>query len=123
MVHKECLQGVVTIIGGQTEAFNDTPGIGINNEDGLVGGIQYYGVGRFLSDTVDGEKLLAKVVNTGIEQLVEVVVVDEVVVVGATVVVVGGTVVVVGGGPSTSSGAVAHRTVSQAEFHNTASTV
>ena len=58
--HKEGLIGGIAVIAGsQAQAVNDTAGVGVNNEGRLVGSIEYYRVGCFLADAVDGKELLA----------------------------------------------------------------
>jgi hypothetical protein len=54
------LKGAVAIARrGKTKAADDAPGIGIDDEDGLPGGIEDYGIGSLFPDPMNGEKLLA----------------------------------------------------------------
>jgi hypothetical protein len=59
--HEETLVSGVTItIRGQADAVNNAPGIGINNEDRFIGGVQDYGIGSLLANTVNRQELWSK---------------------------------------------------------------
>jgi len=65
IIHKKGLIGSIAITSWrQADAVDDATSISINNKNWLIGRIQYYGIGRLLSDAVDGKKLLAKLVST-----------------------------------------------------------
>jgi hypothetical protein len=73
-VHKKGLiSSVATGLGGQTDTVDYTPGISINNKNGLVSAIKYYGIGGLRADTMNGKQLLAEVINTISPQLIKVI--------------------------------------------------
>jgi len=59
---------------GQTDTVDDAAGISINNKNGLVGTIKYYGIGCLLSNTMNGKQLPAEVVNFTNPQLIKVII-------------------------------------------------
>ena len=70
-IHKERLIGIIAITPRcQTDTVDDATSISINNENWLIGSIQNYRIGCFLSNTVNGQKLLAELVNIMGKQLV-----------------------------------------------------
>ena len=57
---KEQLIGRIAVDSrGQPHTAYDAAGVGIDDEGGLISGIQYYGVGSFLADAVNGKELPA----------------------------------------------------------------
>jgi len=69
IIHKQGLIGsVATTIRCQANPIDDATGISINYENWLIGGIQYYGIGRLLANTVDRKKLLAERASTNGKQ-------------------------------------------------------
>jgi len=75
--HEESLVGGVTITptasGRQADAVNNTPGVGINNEDGFTSGVEDYGVGGLLANAVNRQKLWPKLFEASGQQLSQVV--------------------------------------------------
>jgi len=69
------IDSVAIAVWHQADTVDDTAGVSINNENWLVGSIQYYGIGCFLPDTMNGEKLLAERVNTVGKKLIEVIII------------------------------------------------
>ncbi len=64
--HEETLvSGVTVTLRGQAKAVNNAPGIGINNKDGFIGGVEDYGIGGLLANTVDRQKLWPKLFEAG----------------------------------------------------------
>ncbi len=60
VIHEKRLAGGVAIyFRCQTRAFQEAAGISVDDEDGLVAGIEYYAVGRLLADAVDSQQLPA----------------------------------------------------------------
>ena len=59
--HEKTLVSGVTIAptasGCQAKAVNNAPGIGINNKDGFIGGVEDYGIGGLLTNAVNRQKL------------------------------------------------------------------
>ena len=61
VIHKEALISRIAIaIRGYAESAGYTASVSINNKCGLVGGIEYYGVGCLVADTVNGEELFTE---------------------------------------------------------------
>jgi len=57
--HKKLLvSGVAFTIVSQPRTTQKAACVGINNENRLIAGIKYYGVGGFLADAVDTEEML-----------------------------------------------------------------
>ena len=55
------LEGGVAIgFGGQAEAAEDAPGVGVDDKDRPLGGVEDYGVRGLRADAVNGKELLAK---------------------------------------------------------------
>jgi hypothetical protein len=74
IIHKKGLIGSVAITGRyQTNTVNDATSISVDNKNWLISRIQYYGIGSLLPNTVDREKLLAKLVRTNGKQPAEVI--------------------------------------------------
>jgi len=69
------LIGSIAVIWSQANTTDNATSISINNKYWFVGGIQYYGVGCFFPDTVNGKKLLTKDISVIGKQLIEVIVV------------------------------------------------
>jgi hypothetical protein len=76
IIHKKGLIGTVTVaIRGQASAVDNAPGIGIDNKNWLPGSIQDYGIGGFLSNAMNGKKLLPEAVSIVSKELVKVIIV------------------------------------------------
>jgi len=59
--HEERLKsGVTAGLGEQAKSTHDAAGVGIYDEDWLIGRVKQDGVGRFLTDSINGQKLLTK---------------------------------------------------------------
>src|SRR5262245_6947546 len=67
--------GAEVLIGGfgmgEAVAFEDAAGVGIDDEDGMLAGIEEDGVGGFGADAAKSEKLFAEALGGGSEQAVE----------------------------------------------------
>lgn len=70
---KRLVGSIATIRRRQANTVDDATSIGVNDKDWLVGRIQYDGIGCFLPDAVDGEKLPAKLVDATGKQAIEVI--------------------------------------------------
>ena len=74
IIRKKGLVGNIAIIRRyQADTVDDAASIGINDKNWLVSRIQYDRIGCLLPDAVDGEKLLAKLVDATGKQAIEVI--------------------------------------------------
>ena len=74
IIHKKGLIGSIAITSWrQADAVDDATSISVDNENRLIGRIQYYGIGSLLSNTIDRKKLLAKLLSTNGKQPAQVI--------------------------------------------------
>ena len=52
---------------GQVMTFENSAGVGIHNEHGMIAGIEEDGVGRLWADAMDGKELFAKNISSSVE--------------------------------------------------------
>jgi hypothetical protein len=72
---KQLIAGIAMVRRSHSHPVDDTPGISVDDENRLVAGIEYDGVGGFLSDSINIQELLSQVFYIAGKKLVEVVVI------------------------------------------------
>ena len=60
---KGLIDSITAIMCRQTDATDNAASIGVNNKDWFIGSIKNNGIGCLRSNTVDGQELLAHIVN------------------------------------------------------------